>query len=113
MGYEDLVGLSKKFHFVRKFSLSGTRLIMWNDRKILVGSIGDVETQMASQTLTVKKLDLEISRDLDFSNSAFMRSGKNQIRKTMSSKNISEADGKLTRGIKLEMMARESDDFFD
>ena len=58
--------MAKKFNFVRKFALSGRRLIMWNDRKILVGKIDDDKTQLVSKVLHMQKIDLEISRDLGF-----------------------------------------------
>ena len=64
--------MAKKFNFVHKFSLSGKRLLMWNDRKILVGSI-DEPTKFASQVLQMQKIDLEISRDFGFSGTKTFR----------------------------------------
>ena len=42
---QDLINLAKKFNWVRKFSLSSKRLLMWNDWRILVGSIDNVKEQ--------------------------------------------------------------------
>ena len=59
----------------------------------------------------MKVIDLEISRDLGLSGNTGLRQ-KGSLRKA-SARPMAGMDSKLARNVRLEMMARESDDFFD
>lgn len=52
----------KKFHFVKKFSLSDKKLLMWNKRTILQGNIGQIGSR---PEVRVNKILLEIAKLTD------------------------------------------------
>ena len=82
---EDIEKIVRDFNYVKQFSLSDTKLLMWNHKSILQGNIDKIATK---KKVSMKKILLEIAQ---LSDCLSVNRDKKKLSKLMEDKNSAQA----------------------
>ena len=101
---EDIEKIVRDFNYVKQFSLSDTKLLMWNHKSILQGNIDKIA---AKKKVSMKKILLEIAQ---LSDCLSVNRDKKKLSKLMEDKNSAQAAH--DRNDRREQV-KDSDDYFE